>query len=129
MIIYASYTANLVSFLTVENKVSVVKDVTDLFPDKIPPGVLYGAKTGGSTFLFFRNSSIPEYVQMFEKMSTLKLPVDNDEGVEKVAKGSYAFFMESSSIEYEMERNCKITQVGNKLDEKGYGIAMKKGNF
>jgi len=27
------------------------------------------------------------------------------------------------------ERNCEITQVGDLLDEKGYGIAMKKGKL
>lgn len=34
--------------------------------------------------------------------------------------------MESSSIEYIIERNCEVTQVGGELDAKGYGIAMKK---
>lgn len=50
----------------------------------------------------------------------------NDEGVQKVKDQDYAFLMESSSIEYMIERECKITQVGGLLDEKGYGIAMKK---
>jgi hypothetical protein len=39
-------------------------------------------------------------------------------------KGSYAFLMESTSIEYVIERNCELTQVGGLLDSKGYGIAM-----
>lgn len=51
----------------------------------------------------------------------------NEIGQERAENGKYAFLMESSSIEYITERNCKIVQVGNKLDEKGYGIAMKKG--
>lgn len=50
----------------------------------------------------------------------------NVEGVERVikGKGSYAFLMESTSIEYVIERNCDLTQVGGLLDSKGYGIAM-----
>lgn len=50
----------------------------------------------------------------------------NIEGVERVVKGkgSYAFLMESTSIEYVIERNCELTQVGGMLDSKGYGIAM-----
>lgn len=32
--------------------------------------------------------------------------------------------MESTSIEYVIERNCELTQVGSMLDSKGYGIAM-----
>jgi len=30
---------------------------------------------------------------------------------------------------YLIERNCDVTQVGGLLDEKGYGIAMKKSKF
>lgn len=50
----------------------------------------------------------------------------NSDGVERVikAKGNYAFLMESTSIEYVIERNCDLTQVGGLLDSKGYGIAM-----
>lgn len=50
----------------------------------------------------------------------------NLEGVERVikGKGSYAFLMESTTIEYVIERNCELTQVGGMLDSKGYGIAM-----
>lgn len=45
----------------------------------------------------------------------------NQEGVERVikGKGSYAFLMESTSIEYTVERNCDLTQVGGMLDSKG----------
>lgn len=55
------------------------------------------------------------------------LTKDNDEGLEKVKNGGYAYFMESTSIEYIVERNCDLTQIGDKLDNKGYGIAMRKG--
>lgn len=50
----------------------------------------------------------------------------NKEGVDRVlkGKGSYAFLMESTSIEYVIETNCELTQVGGLLDSKGYGIAM-----
>lgn len=51
---------------------------------------------------------------------------DNNEGVERVkkGKGNYAYLMESTSIEYVIERNCGLTQFGGMLDSKGYGIAM-----
>ena len=44
----------------------------------------------------------------------------NDEGIERVEKadGKYAFFMESSSIQYIIERNCAVTQIGGTLDTK-----------
>lgn len=52
----------------------------------------------------------------------------NDEGLKMAKEGNYAFLMESSSIEYIIERNCDVTQVGGLLDDKGYGIAMRKGS-
>lgn len=58
-----------------------------------------------------------------------KLTKSNDEGLERVKKGGYAFFMESSSIEYYTERTCNLTQVGDQLDDKAYGIGMRKSLF
>lgn len=46
----------------------------------------------------------------------------NDKGVERVKKGEYAFLMESTSIEYIVERECDLYQVGGLLDSKGYFI-------
>ena len=48
----------------------------------------------------------------------------NEEGIERVkgSGGKYAFFMESSSIEYIMERHCDLAKVGGELDAKSYGI-------
>ncbi len=54
----------------------------------------------------------------------------NKEGIERVMKedGGYAFFIEAASMEYHMERNCELTQIGGKLDSKGYGIALPPGS-
>lgn len=50
---------------------------------------------------------------------------DNNEGMKRVLREkNYAFFMESATIEYMVERHCELTQVGGLLDNKGYGIAM-----
>lgn len=54
---------------------------------------------------------------------------NNDEGVRKVETENYAFLMESTTIEYATERHCSLAQVGGLLDDKGYGIAMAKGNY
>ena len=53
----------------------------------------------------------------------------NQEGIDKVVaeKGAYAFFMESTTIEYLTNRNCDLRQVGGQLDSKSYGIAMPQG--
>ncbi|VEN41787.1 unnamed protein product [Callosobruchus maculatus] len=54
---------------------------------------------------------------------------ENDEGVLRAENEKYAFFMESTSIEYAVQRHCSLKQYGGLLDEKGYGIAMRKGNI
>lgn len=51
----------------------------------------------------------------------------NQDGVNRVKAGQhYAFLMESTSIEYNTERECNLKKIGDALDEKGYGIAMIK---
>ncbi|XP_068993636.1 glutamate receptor ionotropic, kainate 2-like [Neodiprion pinetum] len=127
MIIVSSYIANLAVFLVVESKPVLIKTAEDLFNN--PHGIKYGAKGSGSTIDFFKASTHPVLKEMKEYMVKNKkelLPSSNNEGVRKVMQENYAFFMESSTIKYEAERKCNITQVGGLLDAKGYGIAMKK---
>lgn len=76
-----------------------------------------------------QDSNISTYQRMWSFMEATRPSVftdSNSEGVERVikGKGNYAFLMESTSIEYVVERNCDLTQVGGLLDSKGYGIAM-----
>ncbi|KAG4072084.1 hypothetical protein HA402_015583 [Bradysia odoriphaga] len=131
LIMVSSYTANLAAFLTVENKESAIKDVEDLKDCHLPEvecPVEFGAKKTGSTINFFKESDHETYKNMHTYMMTHPelLTDDNNQGLERAKTGKYAFLMESSSIEYFIERNCDLTQVGTPLDEKGYGIAMRK---
>ncbi|CAN7982503.1 unnamed protein product [Ixodes pacificus] len=64
---------------------------------------------------------------MWQAMSG-SLADSNADGVSRVQAGGYAFLMESTTIEYVVERNCQLTQVGGLLDSKGYGIAMPAGS-
>lgn len=124
----SSYTANLAAFLTIETPVSLIESVDDLITN--PLNIPFGAKKGGSTLSFFRDSSNPNYTKLYDIMTDPTknfLTGSNDDGRDRARKERYAFFMESSTIEYTVERYCEVAQVGGKLDEKGYGIAMKKG--
>ncbi|XP_066999471.2 glutamate receptor ionotropic, kainate 2 isoform X2 [Anabrus simplex] len=125
LIIVSSYTANLAAFLTFESMSSPFKDAEDLADQT---EIKYGAKLGGSTLNFFRDSDNPKFQRMYQYMITTPgvLTLDNDEGLEKVKNENYAYFMESSSIEYFTERDCDVQQYGGLLDNKGYGIAMRK---
>ncbi len=51
----------------------------------------------------------------------------SEEGIERTTKSNYAFLMESTMIDYTIQRNCKLMQVGGLLDSKGYGIGTQRG--
>jgi len=51
----------------------------------------------------------------------------NQEGIDRAKAESYAFLMESTSIEYVVQRECTLTQIGGLLDNKGYGIGLPEG--
>lgn len=40
----------------------------------------------------------------------------------------YAYLMESSMLEYAVERDCELMQIGGLIDQKGYGIGLPKGS-
>ena len=42
-----------------------------------------------------------------------------EEGVKRVLNGSYAFLGESAMLDYLVQRNCNLTQIGGLLDSKG----------
>ncbi|XP_014247014.1 glutamate receptor ionotropic, kainate 2-like [Cimex lectularius] len=128
LIMVSSYTANLAAFLTVEVTVSPFLNVEGLANQK---SIKYGAKNGGATANFFRDSNLTLYQQMRHYMETttgVMMPT-NDAGVKRVMENDdYAFLMESTSIEYEVERKCELHQIGGLLDNKGYGIAMRRNS-
>lgn len=101
--------------------VNPIESVEDLAKQqKIP----YGCLASGSTQSFFKNSNFTTYARMWSFMESARPSVfveSNDKGVERVKKGEYAFLMESTSIEYIVERECDLYQVGGLLDSKGYG--------
>lgn len=115
------------AFLTIELNVSPINNAEDLA--NLNGKIMYGAKHSGSTINFFRSDSdYPTYKKMGDYMTSHPehLTSSNSEGVDRVKTQNYAFLMESTSIEYTVERECEVAQVGGLLDDKGYGIAMRK---
>jgi hypothetical protein len=51
----------------------------------------------------------------------------NQEGIDRVKNEQYAFLMESTTIEYTIQHECNLTQIGGLLDNKGYGIGLPEG--
>ncbi|VEN63255.1 unnamed protein product [Callosobruchus maculatus] len=125
LIMVSSYTANLAAFLTVETLMTSFKDIEELASQN---EIKFGAKKGGATANYFRDSNLSIYQKVWSYMvHHPELMVDtNEEGVRRVENENYAFLMESTTIEYVTERHCSLAQVGGLLDDKGYAIAMKK---
>ncbi|CAG9860598.1 unnamed protein product [Phyllotreta striolata] len=125
LIMSASYTANLAAFLATENPIKLFTDLQSLYDSQ---DITYGAKVNGATFNYFTTAK----EGLLQKVGKVLLDhpeynvLDNDIGVQRAEDGKYAFFMESSSIEYVTQRHCNLMQYGDHLDEKGYGIAMRK---
>jgi hypothetical protein len=51
----------------------------------------------------------------------------NQDGINRVKNEQYAFLMESTTIEYTIQHECNLTQIGGLLDNKGYGIGLPEG--
>lgn len=128
MIMVSSYTANLAAFLTAGRMTSAINNVHDLAQQT---KVKYGCIHSGSTKDFFKNSSLDVYQTMWSFMESEGANVftpGNEEGVDRVKRGGYAFIMESTVNEYFRKQNCELTQIGGQLDSKSYGIALPPGS-
>ncbi|XP_069680346.1 glutamate receptor ionotropic, kainate 2 isoform X1 [Periplaneta americana] len=128
LIIISSYTANLAAFLTVERMITPIENAADLAEQT---EISYGTLEGGSTMTFFRDSKIGIYQKMWRFMESKRPSVfvsTYEEGVKRVLEGNYAFLMESTMLDYAVQRDCNLTQIGGLLDSKGYGIATPKGS-
>ncbi|XP_046435826.1 glutamate receptor ionotropic, kainate 2 isoform X6 [Neodiprion pinetum] len=128
LIIISSYTANLAAFLTVERMITPIENAADLAEQT---EISYGTLEGGSTMTFFRDSKIGIYQKMWRFMESKRPAVfvsTYEEGVKRVLEGDYAFLMESTMLDYAVQRDCNLTQIGGLLDSKGYGIATPKGS-
>lgn len=122
LIIISSYTANLAASLTLSRMAPAISSAEDLAKQT---AILYGCRRGGSTHEFFANSNNSMYQRMYNTMeSNPEVYIDKiNDAIERVRKGGYAYLAESSSIEYQIQRRCDLIQIGNWLDNKGYGIA------
>ncbi|XP_071037366.1 glutamate receptor ionotropic, kainate 2-like isoform X4 [Parasteatoda tepidariorum] len=127
LIMISSYTANLAAFLTVERMITPIESVEDLAEQS---KISYGTLEGGSTMTFFRDSKIETYLKMWRFMESRPgvFVSSYEEGVQRVLEGNYAFLMESTMLDYMVQRDCNLTQVGGLLDSKGYGIATPMGS-
>ncbi|XP_031634083.1 glutamate receptor ionotropic, kainate 2-like isoform X2 [Contarinia nasturtii] len=122
LIVTSSYTANMAAFLTKQQMEESFKNVADLAKET---KIKYGLMSGGSTEEFFK--------KMWARMEHNPdvFVETNNKGVLRVkqSEGSYAFLMESATIDYEVQRECgKLIRVGGLLNSAQYGVGMPKSS-
>lgn len=64
---------------------------------------------------------IETYRKMWRFMENRKPSVfvsTYEDGIQRVLKGNYAFLMESTMLDYVVQRDCNLTQIGGLLDSK-----------
>ncbi len=81
--------------------------------------------------LLLQESHLPLFQKLWKRMNEMPSRSffrGEQEGIENVLAGDYAYFIESTSLEYLVSRNCNLTQAGySVIGHNGYGIAMRKG--
>ncbi|KAI1708474.1 ligated ion channel l-glutamate- and glycine-binding site domain-containing protein [Ditylenchus destructor] len=141
LIFMSSYTANLVSaiheiltfeyfqaaFLTTERMFTPIENADDLARQT---KIKYGTLNRGSTMTFFKDSKVETYEKMWKLMESQPslFVKSSKEGIERVKTSDYAYLMESSMLEYAIERDCELIQIGGLLDQKGYAFGLPKGS-
>lgn len=69
-----------------------------------------------------QDSMVETYKKMWRFMENKKPSVFTstyEDGIARVLEGNYAFLMESTMLDYVVQRNCNLTQIGGLLDTKG----------
>ncbi|CAB1453804.1 unnamed protein product [Pleuronectes platessa] len=91
----------------------------------------YGVIEDGATMNFFKKTKISTYDKMWEFMSSRRHSVmvkNIEEGIHRVLTSDYAFLMESTTIEFVIQRNCNLTQIGALIDSRAYGVGTPMGS-
>ncbi|TDG47195.1 hypothetical protein AWZ03_006326 [Drosophila navojoa] len=116
----------LAAFITSSKMTGNIASLHDLIDQN---KVKFGTIRGGATSVYFSESNDTENRMAWNKMLSLKpdaFTKNNEEGVDrvKVSRGTYAFLMETTNLQYYVQRNCELTQIGESFGEKHYGIAV-----
>jgi len=132
IIIISSYIANLVALFNFHPQ-PAGREKIETVPDLLEQtSVKYGMIQEGATESFFRDSKFSVYDMMwFDMKNNENVFVESaKEGIEKVLQedGKYAFFTESTVVDYVVDHQCQLKQVGGLLDSKGYGIGLPKNS-
>lgn len=90
----------------------------------------FGCPGRGSTRQFFNRSEIAAYKRLSMRMeeNQSNFVRSGKEGVDKVKAGNFALLMESPTIEYNVQKDKELMQVGGLLNSKNYAMAVPLGS-
>ncbi|XP_037959244.1 glutamate receptor ionotropic, kainate 1 [Teleopsis dalmanni] len=126
LLLSQTYIAKLASFITSSKMEGSIRDLHDLVGQN---KIQFGTIKGGSTSMFFSESNESDYRVAWNKMIAMKpdaFTSSNKEGVDRVrrSRGRYAFLMETTNLQYYVQRNCDLQQIGEPFGVKHYGLAV-----
>lgn len=128
LILISSYTANLAAFLTVKKINAPIKSVTDLASQT---QIRYGTVVNSGIMQFFQNTDIEHFSKMWAQMSEIEphesMVPNTSVGFNKVKKGNYAFFWDTTVNKYMTIKDCEFMEIGPHFDPKGFGIGVPPG--
>lgn len=127
LILISSYTANLAAFLTVKKINTPIKSVTDLASQT---KIKYGTVQNSGIMQFFKNTKIEHFSKMWAQMSEIdpdSMVPNTTVGFEKVKRGNYAFFWDTTVNKYMTIEHCEFMEIGPHFDPKGFGIGVPPG--
>uniref|UniRef100_A0A0A1XG63 Glutamate receptor, ionotropic kainate 1 n=1 Tax=Zeugodacus cucurbitae TaxID=28588 RepID=A0A0A1XG63_ZEUCU len=126
LLLSQTYIAQLAAFITTSKMDSSISSLHDLINQN---KVQFGMLKGGSTQFLFSESNESEYRVAWNKMIGMKpdaFTASNKEGVDRVKRspGRYAYLLETTALQYYLNRNCELKQIGEPFNEKHYAIAV-----
>lgn len=88
--------------------------------------LLYGVLSSGTTYNFFRESTIPLYQSMFKTMTRKSsYAKSSTSAVKRVRQGGYAYLTDGPVLQYKHQRKpCNTFLLRNLLMAKGYGLGL-----
>ncbi|XP_074653193.1 glutamate receptor 2-like isoform X2 [Tubulanus polymorphus] len=87
--------------------------------------IKFGAIENGVTSNFLKYSTNPVYKEIYNRSTNVRSAYG---GIGRVKRGGYAYFGESTLLEYVSARDCSLIQIGGLLNSNEYGLALPIGS-
>jgi ABC-type amino acid transport substrate-binding protein len=123
------YLLNLTHFITTNKRLVYTQTAEELLDQT---EVAFGSVEKGSTYYFFKKSSVPEYQRLWQHMNT-RVPSpwvpDIKSGIKRVREnnGFYAFIGEAGELNFlASKRPCDLLVSGTYITRTTYALAVQK---